>query len=425
MARRPGNLRIRIGDGPISNVVIGSSRRIKFGRSSRVSDVVIAHDSVSKIHFSLRATDGGVELEDLGSKNGTWFAERRIRRMTLLPGDRFWAGQVAMQLIAQDQVDVEVASDSEWGLLQGESVAMRELFAALTRVTLASVDLVIQGGSGTGKQLAARSIHARSSRSAGPFVTLDCASLPSMIADATLLGFGRGAFAGADTDQAGVFEQADSGVLLLDNIDRLAPEPQATILRALDTAGTSRLGDLELVREFDVRVVAVSRRDLAAEVEAGRFSAELHRRLARATVRLPELRERDGDLFMLAERLLLALCEGKEATIVLADDAKLSMAAHDWPGNVRELDHTIRRAARMCKDKVIRAEDLEFGDAWGDKLPAEFDAMPNYEAVHDAVDRLYLPHMLAECGSISATARRLGITRERLRAKLRTMGLLG
>lgn len=425
-SRRPGQLCVRIGDGPNAIVPLESGAAITFGRS-RAAQVVIADQSVSKVHFSLRAVEGGVELEDLGSKNGTWFAQRRVRRMLLLPGDRLWAGEVCIDIVQVDHVDVDVTPEHEWGLLQGQSVAMRELFAQLTTYALAPVDLLIHGETGTGKQLAARSIHAGSPRSGGPFVMLDCGALPAALADATLFGFRREVFEAAEHDHAGVFERANGGTLQIDDIDLLSHELQRELLRVLESRQVSRLGEPESVRELDLRIIATARRDLSAAVRAGRFREDLRDRIAGGTVRLPPLRERDADMFVLAERMLAELRQPHEPPMRLADDAKSLMAAYDWPGNVRELEQTIRRAASVCRDRVIRCEDLEFEPAGSLRLPFAGDLVDaqDYETLHEALDRFYLPRVLAECGSISAGARRLGITRDRLRSKLRALDLWG
>ncbi|KIG14935.1 two component, sigma54 specific, transcriptional regulator, Fis family protein [Enhygromyxa salina] len=424
-ARRPGRLRVRVDAGPVIDVALDTSAAVTFGRS-RAAQVVISDQSVSKVHFSLRAVDGGVELEDLGSKNGTWVGERRVRRMTLLPGDRLWAGEVCLQLIDVDHVDVEVAPAHEWGLLHGHSVVMRELFATLAKLASAPADVLIQGEPGTGKELAARSIHRASARSEGPFVVLDCAALPLSLADPLLFGFCRSAFPDADADRAGVFEQANGGTLLIDDIDRLAPELQSKLLRVLEQRRVCRLGQPDHVRDLDVRVIAISRRDLASEVRAKRLREELLLCIAHASVRLPALRERDQDMFMLAQRILSELAAADQPCMSLADDAMALMGAYDWPGNVRELDHTIRRSALACRDRVIRSEDLEFGAprSWAHKLNLDGPTR-DYDTLHEAVDRLYLPRVLAECKTISAGARQLGITRDRLRGKLRALGLWG
>jgi DNA-binding NtrC family response regulator len=424
-ARRPGRLRVRVVGRPPSEVPLDSGAAVTFGRS-RAAQVVIGDQSVSKVHFSLRAVDGGVEIEDLGSKNGIWVGERRIRRMTLLAGDRFWAGEVCVELIDVDHVDVEVAAESDWGLLHGHSVVMRELFATLTKFACADVDVLIQGETGTGKELAARSLHTRSPRSSGPLVVLDCATLPLAFADPLLFGFTRDAFPDAEADQPGLIERANGGTVLIDDIDLLVPELQVKLLRVLDQRRVARLGEPDRLRELDVRFIAVSSRDLAGELRAKRLREDLFHRIAHTSVRLPALRERGQDMFVLAERVLSELSTAPEQPLSLADDAMALMGAYDWPGNVRELDHTIRRAALVCRDRLIRSEDLQFGAprSWGRELGLDGDTR-DYDALHEAVDRLYLPRVLAESKTISASARRLGITRDRLRGKLRALGLWG
>jgi DNA-binding NtrC family response regulator len=425
-ARRPGQLRVRLFDGDVAEFVLTNGPTITFGRS-RSADVVISDQSVSKVHFSLRVVEGGVELEDLGAKNGTWYGGRRVRRIVLTPGDKFWAGECCVELVEVGQVDVEVAADSECGLLFGESVAMRELFAVISKLAPTPLDMLIQGETGTGKELTARTIHDLSQRRDAAFVILDCSTLPSTLADASIFGFRRGAFTGAEHDQAGLFEQAHAGTLFIDEIGELSPELQVKFLRALDRRQVARLGEPGNLRTVDVRVVSATNRDLAAEVRNGRFLEGLFHRIAHATLRMPALRERGVDMISLAERFLVDIEAEHGHVVTLADDAKTLMATYDWPGNVRELRNAIRRAAFVCRDRVIRSEDLTLGrsDGWGYKLAKvlEDQKRHDYEELHMLVDRIYLPAVLAECQSISASARRLGITRARLRAKLQALGL--
>ncbi|KIG15276.1 two component, sigma54 specific, transcriptional regulator, Fis family protein [Enhygromyxa salina] len=425
-ARRAGQLRVRLLDGETAEFPLANGPTITFGRS-RAADVVISDQSVSKVHFSLRVVDGGVELEDLGAKNGTWFAGRRVRRIVLARGDKFSAGSCAIELVEIGEVDVEVAADSECGLLFGESLPMRELFATLAKLAPTPLDMLVTGETGTGKELTARTIHDLSLRRDQPFVILDCSTLPSTLADASIFGFRRGAFTGAEHDQPGLFEQAHGGTLFIDEIGELSAELQVKFLRALDRRQVARLGEPGNMRTVDVRVVAATNRDLSAEVRNGRFREDLFHRVAHASLRLPPLRERGVDVIALAERFLDIVAADHGQRVSLADDAKTLMATHDWPGNVRELKNAIRRAAFVCRDHVIRSEDLSLGrpDGWGYKLAKALDDGKNheYEDLHMLVDSIYLPAVMTECQSISASARRLGITRGRLRSRLQALGL--
>jgi DNA-binding NtrC family response regulator len=429
-AKRPGQLRVRLVGSEPAVFDLENGSTITFGRS-RASQVMLAHPSVSKVHFCLRAVDGGVELEDLGSKNGTWFQTRRVRRITLLPGDRFFAGSCEIEILGVSPVDVEVTTTDECGLLVGESVVMRELFARIEKLAPLPLDLLIQGETGTGKELTARTIHDLSPRRDRPFVILDCSTLATNLADATLFGFRRGAFTGADYEQAGLFEQADGGTLFIDEIGELSLELQMKFLRVLDRRQVVRLGEPGRLRDFNVRVVAATNRDLSAQVREGRFREDLFHRVAHAQLLLPPLRDREFDSVLLAERFLRELAlehDGPvEIPIEIGDDTKTAMVTYDWPGNVRELLNTIRRTALMCGGSTIRIEDLDLGrdHGWGFKLAKTLAESrgQTYKALHMQVDRVFLPAVLEEHRTMSATAERLGISRGTLRARLQALGL--
>ena len=431
MASRPGQLRVQVTDSPVVEINLATGAAVTFGRGQSV-DFMINERSVSKVHFSLRAVERGVELEDLGSKNGTWYAGRPVRRITLRPGDEFWAGGCSIKLHELENVDVEVTSRTELGPLFGESIAMRELFATILKLAPAPIDLLIAGETGTGKELTARTIHDFSKRAHGPFVVLDCSTLASTLADATIFGFRRGAFTGAEYDQPGLFEQAHGGTLFLDEIGELGPALQMKLLRALDRRQVTRLGEPGTVREVDVRIVAATNRDLLAEVREQRFRQDLYHRLGHPGLRLPALRERGLDVIafaemFLAELFLADLGTGESPPPMIADDAKTLLLTYDWPGNVRELKGAMRRAAYMCKDGVVKSEDIDFGRPNGiaHKLSQALDdgSARKYEEMHKLVDRMYLPSVLEEWTTITAAAEHLGITRGRLRSRLQALDL--
>jgi DNA-binding NtrC family response regulator len=422
---RPGRLRVQVEDGPTLEANLTHGTTVTFGRS-RSADFVIDHDSISKLHFSLRVVNDGIELTDLGSKNGTWYCTRPVRQITLMPQDEFWAGGCKIKLLGVGDIKVEVAEQPRLGRLFGESVAMREFFAHILRLAPSPIDLLLGGETGTGKELTARTIHEVSERADGPFVVLDCSTLPETLADATIFGFRRGAFTGAEHDQAGLFEQADGGTLFIDEVGELDLPMQRKFLRAIDNRQVTRLGEPGVVRDVDVRIVAASNRDLAAEVRAGRFREDLFHRLGQPELRLPALRERGLDVIALAEHFLAELGNGKPPPEI-ADDARTLLMTHDWPGNVRELKAAIVRAGLTCSNAMIRAENIDLArrGGWAHKLAKVIDdrGAGEYKELHMMVDRVYLPRMLGEHKTLSATAEHLGLQRAWLRKRLRELGL--
>lgn len=426
VARRPGRIALRVDGGEPLSVSLDQPM-ITVGRSDAAA-LTIPHGSVSKKHFTLRVTDAGVEITDLGSKNGIWFRDRRFQQVTLEPGDAFFAGQCPIEIVDVDQVDVQVTVGDSCGTLFGRSVVMRELFGYLGRVAPAPLDVLIYGESGTGKELTARTIHELSPRRERPFITLDCASLPSTLADATLFGFRRGAFTGAEHEQIGLFEQADGGTLFIDELGELSTELQAKFLRAVDQRQISRLGEPGNVRTVDVRVVAATNRNLDEEMANGRFRADLYHRIRQSIVRLPNLRDRGLDVVLLAERMLEALCTEHDLKRTLGEDATVALLAYAWPGNVRELKNVIKQAAFTCMASVIHADELRLGQdtQWTRRIAEVIaDGDRQYEEVHLLVDRHFLPRVLEATGSIKGAAKLLGISRDRLRARLRELGLYG
>ena len=425
---RPGHLALKLLDGPMSGQTFAIAKpNIRVGRS-RAADLTLADRSVSKLHFSLRATQTGAELRDLGSKNGLWLGQRRVFHVGLIPGDVFMAGECRLELVEVGEVEVEVSTSKWCGELFGASVVMRELFAMIERIAPTPLDVLIQGETGTGKELAARSIHALSDRAAQPFVVLDCASLPETLADAALFGFRRGAFTGAEHDQPGLFEQAAGGTLLIDEIGELPPGHQTKLLRALDRREVSRLGEPGTVRRVDLRVIAATNRDLIEEVAEGRFREDLFHRLSQDTLIMTPLRERPGDIVPLAELMLDQLAEQHELSVTLGDDTRAALPLYAWPGNVRELRNAVRRAVLLRRQGVVQAGDLRFGrgDNLATRLGEVVGSARGYEDSHLEFDRVLIPSVLAEVGgSLSAAAGKLGISRDRLRRRLQALGLYG
>jgi transcriptional regulator with GAF, ATPase, and Fis domain len=230
------------------------------------------------------------------------------------------------------------------------------------KAALRNLPVLIEGESGTGKELFARAIHSNSPRSTLPFIVVNCGAIPSGLVESEFFGHKKGAFTGAESDRVGAFVAADGGTLFLDEIGELPLPAQVTLLRALQEGEVKRVGD-EKTRQVDVRVIAATNRGLISEVAAGHFREDLYYRLAVATIDLPSLREREGDVGLLADKLLDqvnndAADEPGYERKKYSQLARKLVLEHTWPGNVRELLNTLRRASLFSDDVEITGEDM-------------------------------------------------------------------
>jgi DNA-binding NtrC family response regulator len=319
----------------------------------------------------------------------------------------------------------------QFGELIGSAPGMREVYHIIERVAPTDATVLIHGESGTGKELAARALHNRSRRSKGPFIALNCSALPAELIESELFGHARGAFTGADRDKIGLFEAAQNGTLLLDEIGELAAPAQAKLLRALEERTITPVG-ATTPRPVDVRVVAATHRNLDEMVAAGTFREDLLYRLQVITVTMPPLRERREDIGALTAFFIADLSKrhGRPA-LQLNETARTALLAYPWPGNVRELRNALERAVVMADGDQIRINDLP------PQLAADRAAIPPAEAVAgdvpfmeareramDAFDRAYLTAALARHdGNVSATARFLGVHRQSLQKMMKRLSL--
>jgi two-component system response regulator FlrC len=293
---------------------------------------------------------------------------------------------------------------------------------------------MLTGESGSGKEVFARFIHARSPRSRGPFVAINCAAIPENLLEATLFGYEKGAFTGAQNAQAGKFEQAQGGTLLLDEISEMPLGLQAKLLRVLQEREVERVGGKHPIA-LDIRVLATSNRDMAAEVVAGRFREDLYYRLNVFPIAIPALRERPADIVPLAEHLLARHGARAGRAARFAADAAEKLAAHGWPGNVRELENVVQRALILAPAEIIEAAHLHLSGAGAavaspHAAPAITVAAP--EVVRPAnmkdLERQHILDTLAAVGGSRKRAiEKLGISERTLRYKLqqyRTEGVV-
>ncbi|MBE2992070.1 nitrogen regulation protein NR(I) [Sphingomonas sp. CFBP 13603] len=330
--------------------------------------------------------------------------------------------------------------------LIGRSAAMQDVYRIIARVVSNDLTILISGESGTGKELVARAIHDLGPRGTAPFVAINMAAIPRELIEAELFGHERGAFTGAASRNAGRFEQASGGTLFLDEIGDMPMEAQTRLLRVLQSGEFTSVGGARTIR-VDVRIVAATNRDLAAQVATGQFREDLFYRLNVVPIVLPPLRERRQDIALLARHFLDHAAAQGLPRRQLASDALTALGAHDWPGNVRELENLMRRLAVLSRDEVIGADairtmigtptaidqaaDIDIAHAVRALIeriarenPAALDDGTLYDRVIGEVERPLIETMLARHGQNQLrAARAMGINRNTLRKRLDTLGI--
>jgi transcriptional regulator with GAF, ATPase, and Fis domain len=320
----------------------------------------VTDSAVSRHHCAIRVTARGLELRDLGSTNGTFIGEHELVRGYIRSGARIRLGNttVAVTILA-DEIAQPLASEGGFGDLIGASPAMRRLYPMLERCSQSDATVLIEGETGTGKELVAEAIHLASARRAKPFVVVDCGALPRLLTESELFGHVRGAFTGAEHDRVGAFEQAQGGTIFLDEIGELALDLQPLLLRALENHTIRRVGTNEQ-RAIDVRVIAASHRDLRVEVNDKRFRADLYYRLNVVRVVVPPLRDRAGDIRLLAAQFWQMFRPDQPAP----EGLLVELESQTWPGNVRELRNMVERAALIGHTRSDSSDaNLPYGEA--------------------------------------------------------------
>jgi DNA-binding NtrC family response regulator len=322
----------------------GEPSRTLVGQS-QICEIRLSDRLVSRRHLALSASPSGLRLVDLGSTNGTFVDGVRVFDALLTGGELIRLGGTAMSVEAAAASAEQLTTASNFGRLVGASVAMRRLYPVCERLAKSDVSVVIEGETGTGKEVLAEAIHEASDRRSGPFVVFDCTSVPPTLVESELFGHERGAFTGAVAARRGLFEQAHGGTLLIDEIGDLELSLQPKLLRALERSEIRRVGGERWIK-VDIRVLAATRRDLDRDVEEGRFRDDLFFRLAVARVELPPLRDRAGDIEVLTRHLWRQL-EGKGEPPY---DFLRKLERQAWHGNVRELANAVARYLALGDD---------------------------------------------------------------------------
>jgi DNA-binding NtrC family response regulator len=359
--------------------------------------IVIARPTVSRFHARLELDPWGYLFTDLDSTNGTFVDGLRVLSAYLPPRARLMLGDVDVGFeVEREEASLGLSPADRFGALVGQSAAMRRLFDELARVAPVDSTVLLQGETGSGKDVAATEIHRHSARRAGPFTVVDCGGLPEPLVEAELFGHERGAFTGADRARAGAFEEADGGTLFLDEVAELTPTLQAKLLRVLEARTVKRLGSNDW-RKVDVRVIAATHQDLARLCNQRRFREDLYFRLAVLTVRIPPLRERLDDLPLLIHSILE---EAGSTALPLDDRLMEALRGRRWAGNVRELRNVIERALVLGPAALVEGEDGERSDG-----PEEPFKIAKARAI-ESFEKEYLVELLQRCkGNVAAAAR--------------------
>ncbi len=397
------------------------TERVVVGSADRAG-AVVEDPTVSRVHAALEPRADGLWVRDLGSRNGTYVggvyvAEARVP----CPGE-IRIGSVTIAITSEAQPSTDEWVGESFGPLVGTSRGMRRLFAALTRVAPTEYSVLVQGETGTGKELVARAIHAASPRREGAFVIVDCAAIPESLFESQLFGHARGAFTGAVAARTGDVEAAQGGTLFLDEIGELPVTMQPKLLRMLESRTIRRVGETQM-RPVDVRIVSATHRDLLAMVAAGTFREDLYFRVAAVPLVVPPLRERTEDIALLARRFLPKHHDG-----VLPAELVAELTSRPWPGNARELRNFVERALALGVGEALALHRTARDPAPPTSMPANPFATIPLDQIYrdfreqwmDHGERIYLEKVLeSRGGNVAAAAEAAGLDRTHLYRLLR------
>jgi DNA-binding NtrC family response regulator len=389
--------------------------------------LLVTDPEVSMLHLELRAIAEGILVKDLGSTNGTFIGPVRVREIVVTAPTDVVVGQTRITIEPSAKKRVDVGFTDRFGGLVGSSPKMRRVFSILEKVAPTPLSVLVLGETGTGKEGVAKALHDASPQKNGPFVVVDCGSIPETLAESLLFGHEKGVFTGATERRKGALAEANGGTLFLDELGELPIDLQPKLLRALSERQIKRVGGAQF-EPIDVRVVAATRRDLGVEMNAGRFRSDLFFRIAQVRVELPALRERLGDLALLVEDICARANRSSYAPTVLSW-IEQRFSGYDWPGNVRELVN-VAQVAAMLADTPEAIDDvltLARDNPTSGGAPATLAATAFGEAKRQAVagfEQSYFTSLAKRCkGNVSEMARQSGMERHHVRAYLRKYGI--
>ncbi|QDG54653.1 FHA domain-containing protein [Persicimonas caeni] len=327
------------------------------------NDIPLDDDTVSREHCRIVQDGPHTLIIDQGSTNGTYVNGVQVREAYLAPGSVLGVGNTQIRFNPVDeQVPITPSTSERLGDIVGKSVKMREIFGIIEKIAPTGATVIIEGETGTGKEVVARTIHQLSARKDQPFTVFDCGAVPANLIESELFGHEKGSFTGAVMTRKGLFEMAEGGTIFLDELGELSLDLQPKLLRVLEQREVRRVGSNKPI-PVNVRVIAATNRSLAEEVDAGRFREDLFYRLSVVRLNLPPLRERIEDIPLLTRHFLSQLGfnrdhEGNHKVKTISREALDVLTDYDWPGNVRELVNIIERGCSFARGDCITCEEL-------------------------------------------------------------------
>jgi transcriptional regulator with GAF, ATPase, and Fis domain len=420
-------IRVEVVDGPDRGVIAeltGPDARIGSGADA---GLVLKDRTVSRIHLTLRVEGDAIRVVDEGSRNGTIVDGTRVREAWARPDSTIRIGDTTLCLRMLDELlELPVSPRERMGGLLGRSVAMRRIFTLLEQIAPTDARVLVEGETGTGKELVAEALHEASRRAARPMVVVDCSAVSATLIESELFGHVRGSFTGAVVDRAGAFEAADGGTVFLDEVGELSLNLQPNLLRVLERGEVRRVGS-NTTRRVDVRVVAATNRALAQEVERGRFREDLYYRLTVVTVRMPPLRERPDDIPPLVRHFEALFADRVPGAAPLPDAVVAAFAARSWPGNIRELRNAVERALSLGSLLRAGGADPQAGAA-AEALRVDLSE-PLYTGltrIKEAYEKAYVEAALKQAGgNITHAARIAQVDRKSIQRAMSNYKLRG
>ena len=390
------------------------------------NDLVLGDETVSRVHFEILRDAKGYLVRDMKSTNGTFLDGAEVKEAYLRAGSVIAAGSVELKFTPfEERIEILPSEKEQLGDMVGKSPAMREIFGLVERIAPTDATVLIEGETGTGKDMIARTLHLLSPRTAAPFIVVDCGAVAGTLIESELFGHEKGSFTGAISARQGAFELASGGTVFLDELGELSLDLQPKLLRVLESRELRRVGGSKTIK-VDLRVIAATRKDLRSEVEKGKFREDLYFRLNVVPITAPALRERREDIPLLIDHMLAKLAPGNPT--VISDSTRAALMAHDWPGNVRELRNVLERAIALGASDIFPSASSSGDRAAQLATGLDFEAGMSFrdtkEKWNELFERRYLTWLIRRAdGNISKAARDADMDRKYLHKLLRKYGI--